>query len=200
MVIQQKHIDLVLVSVGTDIATAHISHDLAIKSDHAPALLSIHLHDGNTQPAVLRHKSATQQFTTGQLDNTATKSRFLEHVHTLLAACHQDPPMGHTQSVHNTMAKAATEILYPAHHRKEGEAVGITRWYTHKAIKVVNYVKHCLMQGDSVPITCNMMQLTEVPDWARCPLPDVGNRTQELCYLHAATVAKKKAHHHLDWK
>ncbi|ELR10996.1 uncharacterized protein ACA1_354340 [Acanthamoeba castellanii str. Neff] len=47
------------------------------------------------------------------------------------------------------MAKAATEILYPAHHRKEGEAVGITRWYTHKAIKVVNYVKHCLMQGDS---------------------------------------------------
>ncbi len=199
VVIQQKHIDLILVSAGTEIATAHIAHDLAIESDHAPALLSIHLTRVNAPGAVLKHKSATRQFSSSQLDYAATRSKFLERVRSLLAACNHGTQTGRAQSVCDAVAKAAAEVLYPVGHKKEGVAVGIARRYSHKAIKVVNYVKRCLAQGGSVPVTRNMRQLAEAPDWVRCPLPLAGGEAPGVHYLHAATAAKKKAHRHLDW-
>jgi hypothetical protein len=96
------------------------------------------------------------------------------------------------------MASAATEVLPLIDHKRDSKAIGIAQQYTHKSIKVVNHIKHCLARNTNTHTTCNMLQLTSAPEWARCPLPRSGNMAMLVEYLHTITSAKKRAGHHLD--
>jgi exonuclease III len=196
-VIQQKRIDLILVSSEIRIAAAHVAHDVAIDSDHAPVLLSVPLSAGDMTPAVQEYKSATKKFSSNRLTNNSTRNKFLAGVNAALTevSCSSADRIG---AVGRAMAKAASVVLPLLDHRRDSELVGVARRYAHKTIKVVNHVKRCMAQNVDVPVTRNMLQLAEAPNWARCPLPNGNDAAASLEYLHAATSAKKKARRQLD--
>ncbi len=199
MVVVQKHIDLLLVGHGIDVAAATIDAGTAIDSNHTPITVSIPLNcilDKSTDP---KYRSATRVFMLQKLDNSSTRNKYGVKLNASLAAYARDSPsVGAVDMVSMAARAAAKDLLRPSSHRADGKAVGIARHYMHKTIKVANYVKGCIAREGTIEVTRNMRQLVTAPEWARCPLPLVGAPHMVTDYLRTVLAAKKKASRHLD--
>jgi hypothetical protein len=168
-IIIQKCINLILTSSKMNVAMATIDSNTAINSDHTPVMVSVLLHNRLEQVTTQMYTLATCTFALHKLEQDHVVSHFRTKIYKQLA--NNVPSASGVDRVRNTILHATGGLLKPTGHKQDSEAVGTAQHYTHKTIKVTNFMKRCIGRGEEVQVTQNMLQLTKAPSWARCELP-----------------------------
>jgi hypothetical protein len=141
--------------------------------DHSP--VSVAMQVGVESPHTTTTTLATKKFDTHRLQVPEVAARFSN----VLSSC-EDPP---SSDVLTGMCKAATATLSPLTYNRDGEEVGLTCRFTHKAVKVAHHVKMCMINNSPIVTMATMHKLASAPEWACCALPQRWSQVDALTYL-----------------
>jgi hypothetical protein len=130
---------------------------------------------GVESPHTTTTTSATKKFDTHHLQVPKVAARFSN----VLSSC-EDPP---SSDILTSMHKAAAATLSPQTYHRDSKEVGLTRRFTHKAVKAAHHVKMCMINNLPIVTTATMHKLASAPEWAHCALPQRWSQVDALTYL-----------------